>query len=136
MQGWTRSEPSSGRPRPDRRSDLLLRSIVQCCRPDFERQGFRLDGRGSSDERTWVSFKRPGRDAGGHKGTLVVLVAHGRPEQTLLFDAYFVDTALDLHTPHTKLLQRYDGDAELPGVVRQAVDRVFNWASGPSGVAS
>jgi hypothetical protein len=59
----------------------------------------------------------------------VLLVAHGLPEQALLFDAYFVDRALDVHTPHAKLLQWYDGDAELPQLVRQAVDRVCTWAN-------
>ena len=113
----------------DRRSDLLLRSVVQCCRVGLEKYGFSLEGRGGSEGRGWVRFARPGRDARGHNGTLVLLVAHGRPEQALLFDAYFVDRTLDVHTPHAKLLQRYDGDAELPSLVHQAVDRVCTWAS-------
>jgi hypothetical protein len=112
----------------DRRSDPLLRSVVQYCSKGLESHGFALDGRGGSDGRGWVRFCRPGRDARGHGGTLVLLVAHGRPERALLFDAYFVDRALDVHTPHAKLLQWYDGDAELPNLVRQAVDRVCTWA--------
>jgi hypothetical protein len=123
------SESRGARGPSDRRSDPLLRSVVQYCCAGLQRHGFALDGRGGSDERCWVRFCRPGRDAGGHRGTLVLLVAHGRPEQALLFDAYFVDRALDVQTPHAKLLQWYDGDAELPTLVRQAVDRVCTWAS-------
>src|SRR5215207_8025374 len=102
----------SARRLSDRRSDPLLRSVVQYCSRGLERHGFALDGRGGSEGRGWVRFSRPGRDARGHGGTLVLLVAHGLPEQALLFDAYFVDRALDVHTPHAKLLQWYDGDAE------------------------
>jgi hypothetical protein len=113
----------------DRRSDPLLRSVVQCCRTGLEEHGFTLDGRGGAEGRGWVRFCRPGRDARGHGGTLVLLVAHGRTEQALLFDAYFVDRALDVQTPHAKLVQWYDGDAELPHLVHQAVERVCHWAS-------
>jgi hypothetical protein len=111
----------------DRRNDALLRSIVQYCRAGLEERGFQLEGRGGSDERCWVRFCRPGRDAGGHGGKLVLLVAHGRPEHALLFDAYFVDATLDVHTPRAKLLHWYDGDSELPSLVREAVEHVSNW---------
>ncbi|HEY7068269.1 MAG TPA: hypothetical protein VII06_42865 [Chloroflexota bacterium] len=117
------------RPTSDRRSDELLRSVVQYCRAGLEPNGFALEGRGSSNQRAWVRFCRAGRDARGHRGTLVLLVAHGRPEQALLFDAYFVDKALEVQTPHARLVQWYDGDAELPGLIRQAVDRVCTWTS-------
>ena len=112
----------------DRRSDPLLRSVVQYCSKGLETHGFTLDARGGSEGRGWVRFCRPDRDARGHGGTLVLLVAHGRPERALLFDSYFVDRALDVQTPHAKLVQWYDGDAELPDLVRQAVDRVCTWA--------
>ncbi|HLH23277.1 MAG TPA: hypothetical protein VK066_12195 [Chloroflexota bacterium] len=123
------THPPGARGPADRRSDELLRSVVQYCRVGLEEQGFALDRRGGTDGRGWVRFSRPDRDARGHGGTLVLLVAHGRPEQALLFDTYFVDRALDLHTPHAKLLQWYDGDAELPSLVRQVVDRVRRWPS-------
>ena len=122
------SQPAGARGLSNRRRDELLRSVVQYCRADLGQHGFALDGRGGSEGRPRVRFCRPGRDAGGHHGTLVLLVAHGQPERALLFDAYFVDRALDVHTPHAKLLQWYDGDAELPSLIRQALDRVCTWA--------
>ncbi|HZS02046.1 MAG TPA: hypothetical protein VFE37_25235 [Chloroflexota bacterium] len=122
-------DPGGMREASERRSDVLLRSVVQYCRVGLEPQGFALDGRGGSEGRGWVRFSRPGCDARGHGGTLVLLVAHGQPERALLFDAYFVDGALDVHTPHARLLQWYDGDADLPRLVRQAVDHVCRWAS-------
>ena len=112
---------------PERRSDLLLRSIVHCCRVDLEPCGFQLDGRGSSGERSWVRFSRPAHDERGHSGTLTVLVAHGRREQALMADAYFVDKALDVHTPHARLLRGHDSDAELPGLIRRMVTTVCSW---------
>jgi hypothetical protein len=121
------SESPAARGPSERRSDELLRSVVQYCGAELAQHGFALDGRGRSEGRGWVRFGRPGRDAEGHQGTLVLLVAHGRAERTLLFDAYFIDDALDVHTPHAKLVQWYEDDAELPSLIRQAVDHVCNW---------
>ena len=111
----------------DRRSDLLLRDVVHRCQPDLERRGFRLDGRGSSGDQSWVRFRCPSRDARGHDGSLVLLVAHGRRDHALLVDAYFVDALLDTQTPQRRLLQRYEQEAELPRVVREVVDTVRSW---------
>ena len=113
----------------DRRNDQLLRDIVHRCQRDLERHGFRLEGRGKSDEHSWVKFRRPVREPGGHHGTLVLLMAHGARERALLVDSYFVDTTLDIHTPHRKLLHRYAEEAELPHVIREVVDTLRSWSS-------
>jgi hypothetical protein len=111
----------------DRRKDLLLRDVVRGCQSGLEAHGFRLEGRGSAGERNWVRFQCPVRDSNGQDGTLVFLVAHGRGEQALLVDAYFVDTDLSIHSPRRKLLHRYTQDAEVPRLVREVVDTVCSW---------
>jgi hypothetical protein len=111
----------------DRRKDFLLRDVVRGCQSGLEEHGFRLEGRGTAGERSWVRFQRPAQDPNGQDGTLVVLVAHGRGEQALLVDAYFVDTDLSIHSPRRKLLHRYTSDAEMPRVVREVVDTVCSW---------
>jgi hypothetical protein len=117
----------SDQPGDDRRKDYLLRDVVRGCQNGLEAHGFRLEGRGSSGEQSWVRFQRPVQDPNGQDGTLVFLVAHGRGEQALLVDAYFVDTDLAIHSPRRKLLHRYSQDAEVPRIVREVVDTVCSW---------
>jgi hypothetical protein len=112
---------------PERRSDPLLRDVVQECLRLLEQHGFRLDRRGNSAEHSWVQLRCAARDGQGHEGTLMVLVAHGRRERTIMVDAYFVDAALGIQTPHLKLLHRYAPESEMPRVVREVVEAVSAW---------
>ncbi len=112
---------------PERRTDLLLRDVVQQCLGMLEQHGFHLERRGTSSEHSWVQLRCPTRDGHGHAGALMLLLAHGRRERTLVVDAYFVDAALGIHTPRRKLLHRYAPESELPGVVREVVDAVSSW---------
>src|SRR5262245_1728378 len=79
----------------ERRSDPLLRDVVNRCQPHLEASGFRLAGRGSADDRSWVEFRRPEHDPAGEDGSLVLMMGHERRKQALMVDAYFVDPALD-----------------------------------------
>ena len=98
--------------------------MVHRCQPYLERQGFLLDGRGSSieRERSWVEFNRPERTPDGEDGTLVLMMGHERRKHTLLFDAYFVDLSLE-HYPRAKLRRHYDG-TKLSEVVGEFVNTV------------
>ena len=111
----------------ERRRDPLLRDLVSQCQGRLGRRGFSLAQRGSSAEHSWVQFRCPARDPAGLDGTLMVLVAHGQREHTVMVDAYFVDSSLEIHTPRHKLLHRYAPESELPGVVREVVDTVSEW---------
>ncbi|HLH22882.1 MAG TPA: hypothetical protein VK066_10180 [Chloroflexota bacterium] len=112
---------------PDRRRDPLLRHLVQQCLGSFGQRGFHLALRGSSAEHSWVQLRGPARDPSGQDGTLMVLVAHGQRERTVMVDAYFVDSALGLQTPRHKLLHRYAPESELPRVVREVAQAVEGW---------
>jgi diguanylate cyclase (GGDEF)-like protein len=118
---------SNGATTVERRSDPLLRDVVNRCQPHLEASGFRLAGRGSADDRSWVEFHRPERDPAGEDGSLVLMMGHERRKQALMVDAYFVDPALD-HTPRHKLLCRYQGE-ELPSAVHHLVDKVRSWTN-------
>ncbi|HEY7067032.1 MAG TPA: hypothetical protein VII06_36545 [Chloroflexota bacterium] len=111
----------------DRRHDPLLRTLVQHCLGSLGRRGFRLAERGGSGGHRWVQLHCPARDPSGLDGTLMVLVAHGQRERTVMVDAYFVDSALGIQTPRHKLLRRYAPEAELPGMVREVVDAIQQW---------
>jgi len=118
---------SNGATTVERRSDPLLRDVVNRCQPHLEASGFRLAGRGSAENRSWVEFHRPERDPAGEDGSLVLMMGHERRKQALMVDAYFVDPALD-HTPRHKLLCRYQGE-ELPSAVHELVDKVRSWTN-------
>ncbi|HZS02416.1 MAG TPA: hypothetical protein VFE37_27120 [Chloroflexota bacterium] len=111
----------------ERRRDPLLRTIVQLCVKSLGKRGFHLARRGSSADHSWVQLGCPARDSSGHEGTLMVLVAHGRQERTVMVDAYFVDAALGVQTPRHKVLHRYAPESELPRVVREVADAVDGW---------
>ena len=111
----------------DRRRDPLLRQLVQQCMGSLGKRGFRLAQRGGSDEHRWVQLRCPARDPTGLDGDLMVLVAHGQREHTVMVDAYFVDATLGVHTPWHKLLHRYAPESELPGVVREVARAVEDW---------
>jgi hypothetical protein len=115
------------RPTPERRHDELLRHVVDQCLGVLEQQGFEVERRGNSGEHSWVQLRCPARDGHGQDGALMLLVAHGRREHTVMVDAYFVDAALGIHTPRRKLLHRYAPETELPGVVREVVTTVSSW---------
>lgn len=111
----------------DRRRDPLLRNLVQQCMGSLGRRGFRLARRGSSADHSWVQLRCPARDLTGLDGTLMVLVAHGQRERTVMVDAYFVDAALGVQTPRHKLLHRYAPESELPGVISEVAHVVEDW---------
>jgi hypothetical protein len=111
----------------DRRRDPLLRQLVQQCMGSLGQRGFRLAQRGGSDDHRWVRLRRPARDPSGVDSDLMVLVAHGQRERTVMVDAYFVDTALGAQAPWHKLLHRYAPESELPGVVREVAHVVEDW---------
>jgi hypothetical protein len=113
----------------DRRRDPLLRKLVQQCLGSLGQRGFRLARRGGSAEHRWVQLRCPARDPSGLDGTLMVLVAHGQREHTVMVDAYFVDATLGIQTPRHKLLHRYAPESELPGVVREVAHAVEDWRS-------
>jgi hypothetical protein len=111
----------------DRRRDPLLRKLVQQCMGSLGKRGFQLARRGSSAEHSWVQLRCPARDPSGLDGTLMVLVAHGQREHTVMVDAYFVDSLLGVQTPRHKLLHRYAPESELPGVVGEVAHAVEDW---------
>ncbi len=112
---------------PERRRDPLLRDLVSQCLGSLRKRGFSLTRRGSSAEHSWVQFRAPARDPSGLDGTMMVLVAHGQRERTVMVDAYFVDAALGIHVPRHKVLHRYAPESELPGVVREVAEAVSQW---------
>jgi hypothetical protein len=112
---------------PDRRRDPLLRQLVKQCMGSLGQRGFRLAQRGGSAEHRWLQLRCPARDPSGLDGTLMVLVAHGQREHTVMVDAYFVDAALGVQTPRHKLLHRYAPESELPGVVHEVAHAVEGW---------
>src|SRR5262249_57990029 len=117
----------NGAPTVEGRTDPRMREVVNRSQQRLEASGFRVAGRGSADDRSWVEFPRPERDPAGEDGSLVLMMGHERRKQALMVDAYFVDPALD-HTPRHKLLCRYQGE-ELPNAVHELVDKVRSWTN-------
>ena len=111
----------------DRRNDPLLRNLVQQCLCSLKGRGFGLAERGGSADHSWVQLRCAARDPSGQDGNLMMLVAHGRRERTVMVDAYFEDAALGIQTPCHKLLHRYAPESELPHVIREVVDRISGW---------
>jgi len=108
----------------DRRTDSLLRDLVQDCQAILAAQGFELTSRGTSYSGNWVRFSGPARHPVGRAGTLTVLLAHSPGERAVLADAYFEDTEPRIPVPQRKLLQRYDVADTLPPVLREFVTAV------------
>ncbi len=111
----------------DRRRDALLRNLVQQCLGSLRERGFALAQRGDSANHSWVQLQGPARDPNGYDGMLVMLIAHGRRERTVMVDAYFEDATLQTQTPQHKVLHRYAPESELPRIVREVVDQVSTW---------
>ncbi len=97
----------------DRRSDLLLRTVVACCQRGLSERGFQLHARGSRDSFTWVQFACPARAPDGQSGALLLLLAHDSHERALLMETRFADTELEIHTPRQKQVHRYDRGANV-----------------------
>jgi hypothetical protein len=111
----------------DRRRDLVLRNLVERCQSGLRPSGFRLHGRGSGGDSSWVRFHRPVRDGHGRDGTLVLLMAHGRGDCAFVVAQYFEDATLAVQTPVRRLIHHYDRDSDLPSLVQEVVDTVCSW---------
>jgi hypothetical protein len=111
----------------DRRQDPVLRHLVERCQRGLRPAGFRLDGRGTAGDSSWVRFQRPLRDHQGRDGTLVLLMAHGRGDRAFVVAQYFEDATLAVQTPLRRLIHRYDRESDLPGLLQEVVDTVCSW---------
>ncbi len=105
----------------ERRRDPVLRTVVDRCDRALALEGFRLEGRGNAEDKSWVRFRRAEDPAAGDDGALVLVVAHGRRERALLVNAYSVEDELSPPTPRARLMQHYRDASELPFCVRRIV---------------
>jgi hypothetical protein len=112
---------------PDIRRDHLFRALVSDCQDVVAPRGFQLDGRGSFDAAHWVRFERVGPVANKRAGVELLLLAHARPEQTLLADHYAVDKSLNLYVPRHKVLQRYDEGAPWAQTAGELIGAISQW---------
>lgn len=105
----------------ERRRDPVLRAIVERCQRELAPRGFQLEERGNAYDKGWVRFRGPGQGARGERGSLLLLLAHGRRERAMLVNTYFVDAASQLPTLHSRFTRHYKDPSELPFLARRVV---------------
>jgi hypothetical protein len=106
----------------ERRADLLFRAGVHTLQQGA--WGFQVDVRGSATQHRWIQLTRHIHQGAGGSEALVILLAHGQREGTVMADAYLADGPPALYRPRRQLVHRYAPVSQFLSVVQQLVQSI------------